>query len=43
MELRARRIRVHADPPSRIEADGETLGTTPATFEIIPCPIRLKL
>ena len=43
MELRARRVRVEADPPFRIEADGETLGATPATFEVIPRPIRLKL
>jgi diacylglycerol kinase (ATP) len=42
-ELRASRVRVEADPPFRIEADGETLGTTPATFEIIKTPIRLKV
>lgn len=42
-ELRVSRIRIDADPPFLIEADGETLGTTPATFEIIPAPIRLKV
>ncbi len=42
-ELRATRVRVEADPPFLIEADGEALGTTPATFEIIPTPIRLKV
>ncbi len=42
-ELRAARVRIAADPPFQIEADGETLGTTPATFEIIPTPIRLKV
>jgi diacylglycerol kinase (ATP) len=42
-ELRASRVTVEADPPFRIEADGETLGTTPATFEIIRTPIRLKV
>ena len=42
-ELRASQVRVEADPPFRIEADGETLGTTPATFEVIRTPIRLKL
>jgi diacylglycerol kinase (ATP) len=42
-ELRVSRVRVEADPPFRIEADGETLGTTPATFEIIRTPIRLKV
>jgi len=42
-ELRATRVRIAADPPFQIEADGETLGTTPATFEIIPAPIRLKV
>ena len=43
VELRASRLTVEADPPFRIEADGELLGTTPATFEIIPTPIRLKV
>ena len=42
-ELRASRVRVEADPPFVIEADGELLGTTPATFEIIRTPIRLKM
>ena len=42
-ELRASRVRIEADPPFLIEADGESLGTTPATFEIIPTPIRLKV
>jgi diacylglycerol kinase (ATP) len=42
-ELRARRVRLEADPPFRIEADGEVLGTTPATFEVIDKPIRVKV
>jgi diacylglycerol kinase (ATP) len=42
-ELRATRLTIEADPPFPIEADGETLGTTPATFEIIHTPIRLKV
>ena len=42
-ELRASRVRLDADPPLKIEADGEMLGTTPATFEIIPTPLRLKV
>jgi diacylglycerol kinase (ATP) len=42
-ELRASRVRLEADPPFPIEADGETLGTTPATFEIIPAALRLKV
>ena len=43
VELRAARVRIEADPPFQIEADGEMLGTTPATFAIIPTPIRLKV
>ena len=43
VELRASRIRVEADAPLAIEADGETLGTTPATFEIIRKAIQLKV
>jgi diacylglycerol kinase (ATP) len=43
VELRASRVRVEADPPLAIEADGEQLGTTPATFGVIRRPIRLKV
>jgi diacylglycerol kinase (ATP) len=42
-ELRASLVRVEADPPLPIEADGEILGTTPATFEVVPRAIRLKV
>lgn len=43
VELRVRKVAVDADVPQEVEADGETLGTTPVTFEIIPGPIRLKV
>jgi diacylglycerol kinase (ATP) len=43
VELRAGRVRVDADLPFQIEADGEILGTTPATFEVIRNLIRLKV
>jgi diacylglycerol kinase family enzyme len=42
-ELRASRIRIEASAPLGIEADGEMLGTTPATFEIIRKAIQLKV
>jgi diacylglycerol kinase (ATP) len=42
-ELRASRVRVEAGPPLPIEADGEILGTTPATFEVIPGAVRIKV
>ena len=42
-QLSAKKLTVEADQPFRIEADGEVLGTTPATFEVIPTPIRLKI
>jgi diacylglycerol kinase family enzyme len=45
-ELRAgagARVTVETDPPVTLEADGEVLGSTPATFEVIPGPIRLKV
>ena len=43
-ELRARiRVRVDADRPLPIVADGEILGTTPATFQVLPRSILLKL
>jgi diacylglycerol kinase (ATP) len=43
-ELRARgHVSIDADRPLPIEADGEVLGTTPATVEVLPHPIRMKL
>lgn len=43
-ELKAKEaVRVEADRPLLIEADGEILGTTPATFEILAQPILMKL
>ena len=43
-ELRARqRLTIDADRPLPIEADGEVLGHTPATFEVVPQAIRMKL
>ena len=38
-----RQLVIDADRPLPIEADGEVLGTTPATFEVLPQPIRMKL
>jgi diacylglycerol kinase (ATP) len=42
-EARARTVRLHASPPLPIEADGEILGTTPATFAVVPNAIRVKV
>jgi diacylglycerol kinase family enzyme len=43
-ELRAKiRVSIEADRPLPIVADGEVLGTTPATFQIVPQRILLKL
>jgi diacylglycerol kinase (ATP) len=43
-ELRAKAaVRIEADRPLPIEADGEVLGTTPATFQVIPQRILMKL
>jgi diacylglycerol kinase (ATP) len=42
-ELRASRLHVEADAPFPVEADGELLGTTPASFGIIPGAVRLKV
>ncbi len=43
VELQASRVRIETDLPFRIEADGEVLGSTPATFEVIQKPILLKV
>ena len=42
-ELRAASLRVEADAPFPVEADGEVLGVTPASFGIIPAVLRLKV
>jgi diacylglycerol kinase (ATP) len=43
-EMRAKiRVAVDADRPLPISADGELLGTTPATFQIVPRALLLKL
>ena len=43
-ELRAKiRIAVDADRPLRVAADGVPFGTTPATFQVVPQQILLKL
>jgi diacylglycerol kinase (ATP) len=43
LEMRASRIRVEADRALPIEADGEPLGTTPATFDLLLRPLLLKV
>jgi YegS/Rv2252/BmrU family lipid kinase len=42
-ELRGRVISVEAERPLPVEGDGEVLGTTPATFSIVPQAISLKI
>jgi YegS/Rv2252/BmrU family lipid kinase len=42
-ELKVRSIEVMPDRPWPVQADGEVLGSTPATFEIVRHAIRLKI
>ncbi len=42
-ELRAAQLSIEAEPYFQVEADGELLGTTPASFGIIPGALRLKV
>jgi YegS/Rv2252/BmrU family lipid kinase len=43
-EFRVKReLTIEADRPLPIEADGEVLGNTPATFRVIARPIQMKL
>lgn len=43
-ELRAKiRIAIEADRPLSVAADGVPFGTTPATFQVVPQQIQLKL
>jgi diacylglycerol kinase (ATP) len=43
LEAKRARVSITADPPLPIEADGEVLGQTPATFEVLRDVIRLKV
>ncbi|HXF56785.1 MAG TPA: diacylglycerol kinase family protein [Actinomycetota bacterium] len=43
VELKARTVQVEADPPQWVEADGEVVGRTPATFEAVVKPLSLKV
>jgi diacylglycerol kinase family enzyme len=40
-----RSARVHVDAPVRlpIEVEGEQVGTTPATFEVVPAALRVRV
>jgi len=42
-EYKGRSIALDAERPMPIHADGDVLGTTPATFELLRLPITLKL
>lgn len=42
-ELRGKTITVESERPLPMEADGEVLGTTPATFTVLPEVISLKI
>jgi diacylglycerol kinase (ATP) len=43
VELRGGRFRVESEQPLHVEADGEVLGTTPVTIEVLPSALRLKV
>jgi len=42
-EYRAQTVQIAADRPLPLEADGEILGATPASFEILPQVLTLKI
>ena len=42
-EFRGRAVEVTSAKPIRVEADGELLGTTPASFGIAPSALRIKV
>jgi diacylglycerol kinase (ATP) len=41
-EMRGSVVEVTCEPPGLIEADGEVLGTTPASFRVVPNALLLK-
>jgi diacylglycerol kinase (ATP) len=42
-EFRGRNIQITAENPLPVEADGEVLGTTPASFEVLHEVVALKI
>ncbi len=42
-ELRGNTVLIEADPPMQIAVDGRLVGTTPASFEVLPQAILLKI
>jgi diacylglycerol kinase (ATP) len=42
-EWQSSTVEIDAERPLLIEADGEVLGTTPATFDVLPNVLRLKI
>jgi diacylglycerol kinase (ATP) len=42
-ELRGHTVRIDAETPLPVELDGEQPGTTPATFEVVPGALRLRV
>lgn len=42
-EWQSATVELKAEEPLIIEADGEVLGTTPATFDVLPLALRLKI
>ena len=42
LEWRGAQVHISSEPAIRLEADGELLGTTPATFGLLPAALRLK-
>ncbi len=43
VELKGRRVDVEAQPPLHIEADGEVLGTTPTSVEVLTRVLQVKV
>ena len=43
VEYRCQTLSIESERPWPIQADGRSLGTTPATFEILPSVLRLKI
>lgn len=43
VEMKGGRVGIEAQPPLHIEADGEVLGTTPATVEVLARALKVKV
>jgi diacylglycerol kinase family enzyme len=42
-ELRGNRVHIDTEPPALVALDGQTVGRTPVTFQVLPQAVLFKI